>query len=261
LLIGVASVDVTTRQTRFTIKGADGHTETWLPRSSGKYHLSEPVRVAQTPPATDVTPLLVEARKRLGTVAAYQSKVEGYARRDMLPVDLEHMMSSEAAELSMRAQTIERLSPSEPVALQLRNRAAELSRAGRTLRIDQTLNSKTPTEGYLDYLLEQQVVDIRKEGGLRDLGKRADGRRDFLQEYEVRDLTRKPAQTLWYAHFHYTSETPVFNDFVKGHLKLPEQRNLGLQWQKAKADSGAAVESIWRGDIGKLLGGKHFSEL
>jgi hypothetical protein len=171
---------------------------------------------------TDITPLLVEARKRLGTVDAYKGKVEGYARQDMLPVDLEHMMTNEAAELNMRAQAIERLSPTETVALQLRNRANELSRAGRTLRIDQTLNSKTPTEGYLDYLLEQRVVDIRKEGGLRDLGKRTDGRRDFLQEYEVRDVRGESPQTLWYAHFHYTSAKPAFNDFVKGHLKLPD---------------------------------------
>jgi len=262
LLIGVASNDAVTRQKRFTIEGVDGHTETWLPRSSsGKYHLSEPVNAAPTSLPTDVTTLLVEARKRLGTVDAYKSKVEGYARRDMLPVDLEHMLSSEAAELSMRAQAIERLSPTEPVAVQLRNRAAELLRAGRTLRIDQTLNSKTPTEGYLDYLLEQRVVDIRKEGSLRDLGKRPDGRRDFLQEYEVRDLTQEHARTLWYAHFHYTSAKPAFNDFVKGHLKLPEQRNLGLQWQQAQAASGAHVQPIWRGDIGKPLGGKHFSEL
>ncbi|MCU1749580.1 dermonecrotic toxin domain-containing protein [Pseudomonas sp. 6D_7.1_Bac1] len=261
LLIGVESIDANTQQKRFTIEGIDGHTETWLPRSSGKYHLSEPSAPSQPPQQTDIQPLLAEARKRLGAVAAYKSKVEGYARQDMLPVDLEHMMSSEAAELSMRAQAIERLSPTDPVVLQLGEQARELARSGRTLRIDQSMKSKTPTEGYLDYLLEQQVVDIRKEGGLRDLGKRPDGRRDFLQEYEVRDLTHQPAQTLWYAHFHYTSAKPAFNDFVKGHLKLPEQRNLGLQWQQAQASSGAQVESIWRGDIGKPLGIKHFSQL
>ena len=157
---------------------------------------------------TDVRPLLAEARKRLEAADAYNNKVKGYAQQNMLPVDLEHMMSSEAAELTMRARAIERLSPTDAVALQLRNRADEMLRAGRTLRIEQSMNSKTPTEGYLDYLLEQQVVDIRKEGGLRDLGKRPDGRRDFLQEYEVRDLRSEPAQTLWYAHFHYTSAKP-----------------------------------------------------
>ncbi|MFD2884697.1 hypothetical protein ACFS4T_28080 [Pseudomonas lini] len=108
-----------------------------------------------------------------------KNKVDGYARQDMLPVDLEHMMSLEAAELSMRAQAIERLSPHDPLVLQLSDQARDLARAGRTLRIEQSMNSKTPTEGYLDYLLEQRVVDIRKEGALRDIGKRPDGRRDF----------------------------------------------------------------------------------
>ncbi|MGO4308436.1 DUF6543 domain-containing protein [Pseudomonas sp. KB_15] len=261
LLIGIASTDAVTRQKRFTIEGVDGRTETWLPRSSGKYHLSEPAGSVQPELPTDVGPLLAEARNRLEAASAYSRKVEGYARQDMLPVDLEHMMSSEATELTTRARAIERLSPAEAVALQLRNRADEMLRTGRTLRINQTMSSKTPTEGYLDYLLEQQVVDIRKEGGLRDLGKRADGRRDFLQEYEVRDLRSEPPQTLWYAHFHYTSAKPQFSDFVKGHLKRPEQRNLGLQWQKDVATSGGTVEAIWRGDIGKPLGNKHFSAL
>jgi hypothetical protein len=261
LLIGVASTDTTTRQQRFTIEGVDGRTETWLPRSTGKYHLSEPAVSAQPMLLTDVRLLLTEAGKRLGAADAYTHKVKGYAQQNMLPVDLEHMMSSEATELTTRARDIERLSPAEAVALQLRTRADEMLRTGRTLRIDQSMNSKTPTEGYLDYLMEQQVVDIRKEGGLRELGKRADGRRDFLQEYEVRDLRSEPAQTLWYAHFHYTSAKPQFSDFVKGHLKLPEQRNLGLQWQKDVAASGGTVEAIWRGDIGKPLGNKHFSTL
>ncbi|WP_223595263.1 dermonecrotic toxin domain-containing protein [Pseudomonas sp. A-R-19] len=261
LLIGIASTDAVTRQKRFTVEGVGGHTETWLPRSNGKYHLSEPTGSVQPELPTDVGPLLAEARKRLEAANAYTRKVEGYARQDMLPVDLEHMMGSEATELTMRARAIERLSPTDAVALQLRNRADEMLRTGRSLRIDQSMNSKTPTEGYLDYLREQQVVDIRKEGQLRDLGKRTDGRRDFLQEYEVRDLRSEPAQTLWYAHFHYTSTKPQFSDFVKGHLKLPSQRNLGLQWQKDVAAGGGTVEAIWRGDIGKPLGNKHFSTL
>ncbi|WP_419711828.1 dermonecrotic toxin domain-containing protein [Pseudomonas sp. NFX224] len=261
LLIGVASTDPVTKQKRFTLEGITGHSETWQPRASGKYHLSEPEISAQPQLPMDVGPLLIEAKKRLGAIEAYRVQVEGYARRNMLPVDLEHMMSSEAAELNMRAKAIEGLSPTETVAVQLRNRADELLRTGRTLRIDQSMNSKTPTEGYLDDLLEQRVVDIRKEGVLRDLGKRPDGRRDFLQEYEVRDLRGETAQTLWYAHFHYTSAKPAFNEFVKGHLKLPEQRNLGLQWQQAAAASGAPVEAIWRGDIGKPFGVKHFSDL
>ncbi|MHC3824319.1 dermonecrotic toxin domain-containing protein [Pseudomonas sp. G3-19] len=261
LLIGTESIDPGTREKRFTVEGIDGFRETWLPRSSGKYHLQARPAPAATPLPTDVQPLLAEARKRLEAVAAYSAKVQGYTRQDMLPVDLEHMFSSEATELSIRAQAIERLSPTEPLVVQLRAKAGELRRTGRTLRIDQSLRSKTPTEGYLDYLLQQQVVDIRREGSLRALGKRADGRKDFLQEYQVRDLTSTPPRTLWFAHFHYTSDKVPFADFVKAHLKLPEQRNLGMQWQQAQAAGGAQVEAIWRGDIGKPLGIRHFADL
>ncbi|EJM67282.1 hypothetical protein PMI29_02532, partial [Pseudomonas sp. GM49] len=66
LLIGIASTDAVTRQKRFTIEGVDGRTETWLPRSSGKYHLSEPAGSVQPELPTDVGPLLAEARNRLG---------------------------------------------------------------------------------------------------------------------------------------------------------------------------------------------------
>ncbi len=114
LLIGIASTDAASRQKRFTIQGVGGHTETWLPRSSGKYHLSEPPKSTQPALPTDVRPLLSEARKRLGSTDAYTDKVKGYAQQNTLPVDLEHMMSSEAAELTLRAQAIERLSPPRP---------------------------------------------------------------------------------------------------------------------------------------------------
>ncbi|WP_445181087.1 dermonecrotic toxin domain-containing protein [Pseudomonas sp. McL0111] len=261
LLIGTETIDASSRQKRFTIEGIDGFRETWLPRSSGKYHLQiQPTTPAPTLP-TDVQPLLNEARRRLAGVADYSDKVSNYARRDMLPVNLEHMLSSEASELSIRAQAIERLSPTDPIVLQLQDKARELQGVGRTMRINQSMRSKTPTEGYLDYLLQQQVVDIRKEEPIRALGKRADGRKDFLQEYEVRDLMSNPPRALWYAHFHYTSDKVPFQDFVKAHLKLPEQRNLGLQWQHAQAAGGAQVEAIWRGDIGKPFGIKLFSAL
>jgi hypothetical protein len=261
LLIGIESIDAGTRQKRFTIEGIDGYQETWLPRSSGKYHLHAQPAASAPPLPANVQPLLKEARKRLAGVQAYNSKVTGYARQDMLPVDLEHMLGSEATELSTRANAIARLSPAEPLVVQLQDQAQELISLGRTLRIDQSLRSRTPTEGYLDYLLQQKMLDIRKEGAMRALGKRADGRKDFLQEYEVRDLTANPPRTLWYAHFHYTSDKVPFHDFVKAHLKLPEQRNLGLQWQQAQATSGAQVEAIWRGDIGKPLGIQHFANL
>jgi hypothetical protein len=258
LLIG----DVISGQDRFTLKGIDGYTENWLPGSHGKYRLqNNPLRVSQQHSHTDVRPLLTEARSRLNTQAAYQNKVEAYARQKMLPVDLEHMMLAEAAELRLRANQIERLDPQAPLIGQLRDKAVELTRKGRDLRIQHSLISPTPTEGYLDYLLEQGAVQIRKNGELTELARLADGRRDFLQEYEVLDLTQTSAQPRWYAHFHYNKPQPRFDEFVKAHLKTAQQRHLGLQWQQTQAQTGAPVDPIWRGDIGRPLASLHFENL
>jgi hypothetical protein len=113
LLIGVETIDASTRQRQFVIEGMDGYRETWLPRSSGKYHLQTQNAPSDTRLSSDVQPLLTEARQRLDAVQIYSSRVNGYARQNMLPVDLEHMLASEATELSTRAQAIERLSSSE----------------------------------------------------------------------------------------------------------------------------------------------------
>ncbi|MBV4456884.1 hypothetical protein KVG96_02850 [Pseudomonas sp. COR58] len=261
LLIGSELTDPATRSTRFTIEGVDGRNETWVAQANGKYRLHEAPAPAQPTHEPPLQPLLNEARKRLDAQASHQERVHGYARQDMLPVDLEDMMLHEAQELTTRAQIIERRSPHEPLVRQLTDQARQLTLDARSLRIRQSMGSKTPTEGYLDYLLEQNVADLVKEGGLRDLGKRPDGTRDFLQEYAVRDLIRQPAQTLWYVHIHFPSNKASLTHFSKAHLKLPEQRNLGLQWQQAQAKGGGKVEPIWRGDLGRQAVLKHFAAL
>jgi hypothetical protein len=78
----------------------------------------------------------------------------------------------------------------------------------------------------LDDLVTHHVVDIRKTSPIKNLGKRSNGRIDYMQEYEVWDLTQTPAKVLWYAHFHYNKAAPAFGAFEKAHLKLPEHRFL-----------------------------------
>ncbi|MGF6204288.1 dermonecrotic toxin domain-containing protein [Pseudomonas frederiksbergensis] len=266
LLIGTKAVDPATRQTRFIMPGEDGRVENWLPASAGQYRRQVPSEPLLPDAVVDRKVLLTEARQRLAAQDNYRLKVDGYARQNMRPADLDYMMTSEAAELRLRARRIARVSAQEPIIAQLNTKAERLIEAGRELRIAQILNSKTPTEGYLDDLHQlatpdQPLVEIRKVGTLVDLGRRADGRPDFLQEYEVLDLTRPTPTPLWYAHFHYGSAKPVFNRFDKAHLKTPEQRNLGLKWQQKLASTGAAVDPIWRGPIGKPLAIQYFEAL
>lgn len=255
-------VDPVTRARRYTLTGAEGRIEIWEQGASERFHLTNPAPVAPTVPAvTNAQALIKEARARLNAVPAYIRKVEDYARQNMLPVDLQEMLTREADELLDRARTLGTLVPQDPILAPLRTQAANLTTQGRNLRVRQTLASQTPTEGYLDYLREQQVVEIRKSAQPRNLNEGRKGRPDFLQEYEVWDLSKTPPQPLWYAHFHYDKAGARFDEFIKAHLKTPEQRNLGLQWQQTQAQTGAPVEPIWRGNIGRPLANRHFAEL
>jgi hypothetical protein len=144
----------------------------------------------------------------------------------MLPVDLEHMMVSEAGELIRRADRIQALDARNPLIQQLRDKAGALKATGREMRTRQSLTTRKPTDGMLEDLLGQKVVEIRKTSQIKYLGKRKDGRSDYMQEYEVWDLTLDPADVLWYAHFHYSTAKPAMRQFEKAHLKLKEHRFL-----------------------------------
>ncbi|WP_448652766.1 dermonecrotic toxin domain-containing protein [Pseudomonas fluorescens] len=224
LLIGVESTSSTTGTKQYEIESTNGRTEIWEQKKDSKARLIKPP-AATSPAAPPAKAVLVnEAQTRLQGVTAYQAKVEGFARRGMLPVSLEDMMISEAAELTLRANRIERVAPQEAIIEQLRNKAQELTTTGRAIRTRESLASQNPTDGMLDDLAKQGVVEVRKNSNIQNLGKRADGRTDYLQEYEVWDVSATNPRLLWYAHFHYNRDTPAFADFEKGHLKLPQHR-------------------------------------
>lgn len=227
LLIGTERTEPVTGQRQFTFTGQDGYMEIWEPASNGKSRLLNPQTPQPPPPIRrNLESLEAEARKRLSAQAAYETRVQSYASQDMLPIDLEHMMLSEANELTLRARSIEELAPDHALIASLRDKATELTATGRTLRTRQSLQTRTPTDGMLEDLLGQAVVEIRKVSPLKNLGKRRDGRADYLQEYEIWDLSPTPARVLWYAHFHYAKATAALGAFEKAHLKLPEHRFL-----------------------------------
>ncbi|MGE8187294.1 hypothetical protein [Pseudomonas sp. NPDC086278] len=255
LLIGVERWEPTTQKHQYVMTGRGGYDEIWEQGSNGKFRLLNPQ--ASAPVQTDLATLVADARARLHYQPTYQAKVQAYAGQDMLPVDLEHMMISEADELLRRAVLIEQASATHPLIQQLRDKAGELRALGRQLRTRQSLSSRKPTDGMLDDLMGQNtdavtLIDIRKNQPLQRLGKRADGRNDFMQEYEIRDLSHTPAQLLWYAHFHYSDANPGFRQFEKAHLKLPEHRFV------THADNAALPYA----DIGKQSPAlKHFEHL
>ncbi|MHC8383403.1 dermonecrotic toxin domain-containing protein [Pseudomonas sp. LB3P14] len=226
LLIGVERWEPATQQRQYTLTGQDGYKEIWEPATNGRFRLQNPQQQPVASARRNLESLVTEARQKLEMQDAYQTKVQSYATQGMLPVDLEDMMLKEANELTHRARGIEALSPQDALIAQLRDKATELIATGRALRTRQSLLTKKPTDGMLDDLVTQGVVEIRKTSPIKNLGKRRDGRIDYMQEYEVWDLTKTPPEVLWYAHFHYSRATPGFSEFEKAHLKLPEHQFL-----------------------------------
>ncbi|HCS43473.1 MAG TPA: hypothetical protein DIW52_11680, partial [Pseudomonas sp.] len=226
LLIGVERWDATTQKRQYTLTSQGGYEEIWEQGSDNKFRLLNPRDAQSAPPQSSLAALVAEAQKRLAAQTDYHTKVQSYADQDMLPVDLEHMMVSEADELTRRALRIEELDAQNTLIRQLREKATELKTTGREMRTRQSLTTRKPTDGMLEDLLGQNVVEIRKTVMLKKLGDRKDGRPDYMQEYEIWDTTLEPAELLWYAHFHYTSARPAVGQFEKAHLKLPEHRFL-----------------------------------
>ncbi|WP_446434386.1 dermonecrotic toxin domain-containing protein [Pseudomonas sp. 1152_12] len=266
ILVGTEKAAQQQSARQFIVTDSEGKTvEVWDQISnSRRYRLNTAQSQARTqPPAlpNDLPTIVTEAQARLDAVDGFESKVRTYTTMD--PINLEHMLVSEANALEFRANQLQSLSPTHSLIAPLRNRATPLKTAGQALRIERTLSSKKPTEGYLDYLMEQNRVEIRKVGGRRGLKqKRPDGETDYLQEYAIHDR-QAPGKPLWYAHFHYVKADSAFDVFGKAHLKIPEQQYLGLHWQIDAEKGGVrfADLKIWRGNIGKPLADKHFKDV
>ncbi|WP_332766277.1 dermonecrotic toxin domain-containing protein [Pseudomonas koreensis] len=225
LLYGTERFDTQSQRRIYERKLREGEVQIWEQGADGRSRQIGPQAPLPEAPPVTLAALISDAQQRLDRIPAYRASVHSNADRGMLPVDLQHMMDSQASELNTRADRIASRSAQHPLIQRLRDEAAELSVAGRTLRTERSLTSLKPTDGMLDDLIGQGVVDIRRTLPIKLLGRRA-GHPDYMQEYEIWNLTREPEQLLWYAHFHYRDATPVFERFETAHLKLPQHRFL-----------------------------------
>jgi hypothetical protein len=223
---GVEQWDNVTQTRRYTCTGPGGHEEIWEQAADGILRLTNPrTSVARSPAELSLASLVSAARQRVDNVATFRATVQSNADRGMLPIDLQHMMDVRANEFIARADDIAAKSAQHPIIQTLRDQATELTAAGRAIRTERSLTSPKPTDGMLDDLIDQHVVEIRRTQSIQPLGQ-YQGYPDYMQEYEIWNVNAQPPYLLWYAHFHYRSATPDFRRFEKAHLKLPEHRFL-----------------------------------
>jgi hypothetical protein len=241
---GVEQWDNVTNTRRYKSTGAGGYEEIYEQGADGKLRLTNPQPATARPPAgLNLTTLVTEAQQRLDDVATYRAKVQRNANKGMPPIDLEHMMKSRAGELTTRADDIAAKSAQHSIIQRLRDQASELTIEGRAIRTQRSLTSRKPTDGMLDDLIGQHAVEIRKPLPVQRLAD-YEGKPNYLQEYEVWDITLEPAQLLWYVHFHYRSADRPLRKFERAHLKLPENRMLTHADDPTLLDSRITGQSI-----------------
>lgn len=206
-------------------------------------------------PAPRPRPLAEQVRHaqgRLDELPDFRQRLQQYAQQRMLPADLEDLYLGEAQELEYRLQQLreaDRGDNHEALIDRLQQQADRLREEGRLARIAQCKASTKPTAGYLEYLLGEDEVLIRRLGTLKPVG--TPGQRSLLQEYEVFDAQSGEAWA--YAHFHYAHENPHFADFTVAHLKTPDQRYLRT--------AAPGEEPVWRGEISRRLAAQLFEPL
>lgn len=254
-LIGVEHLATQTQPRRFDITDEhSGLTTTFVQGAEGKMRLQDSGQSSR-PTNAHLPTLQAEANARLALANRRAKQIHRRVKPDDIPAELEDLIAELATQLETRAERIQRLNPQDPLIATLRGRAATLRVEGQNLRITQCLQHPQPSAGHLEYLLEQGRVNIRKLGGRRKLNHLYEGKADFLQEYEIRDLSANPEHAIWYAHFHYSAENSAFSSFAKAHLKLAAERLHGLEWEKSNQ------RKVWRGSIEQAFGAEHFKAL
>lgn len=197
-----------------------------------------------------------EADRSLAAARNELERIDHLKKVTRVPADLQDQYHGRAAQLDELAEQIDRAltrlnetdaavdrGSAEVKAHELRNAADRCRTVGTQARIDLSL-SLPPTPGRVQFLLEQGRVDIHRLGTRVPLGRT--GRRDFVQEYEIRDSGGRP---LWYAHFHYDTATAPAEQYTAAHLKTLTQRFDGYQKQLEQAKNDQEVVSIYRSRI------------
>jgi hypothetical protein len=220
---------------------------------------SRPARVA-------LAELKRQAGAALGRVEPDINTARRQSKRFTEPADMQEILVQKADKLNALADELaacaadssqgERAaSEVQVLESQLRSAASRLVSEGRNIRIAM-IKAQPPTAARLSYMAREQEVSIARFEGRKNMsGAR---RNDFLQEYVIRD---KDQRVLWWAHFHYATETAAADAFTAAHLKIPEQRFVGYKAQVKAAKNNQEVVSIYRSAIGKEVAQSLFLDL
>lgn len=206
---------------------------------------------------TQSTSLMADARQQVAKLALPSAS-------NYLPVELEELVQHQRDRLRSHIAAIEQrltehnqvdeahqgLSATE-VTKALDSLASEFEQQALALRTRAAL-AQPPRMAEVQYLVEHGQVTIRRIPGRRHLAKIKGRPDDFLDEYAIEHQQR----TLWYAHFHYATNSTAKPQFTAGHLKTAAQRHMAGQQSKDPA-TGRQV-AVYRAPITSAAAQQYF---
>ena len=189
--------------------------------SNGKFRLLNPPTEAPAPTQTDLATLVSDARTRMDDLPSHQARVQGYARQDTLPVDLEDMMV-------IRSGRLDRVPPCKSKRGCYRTRSFNNCATrppnsrplGGQMRTAQSLvNTKNLPTACCDDLIGQNAVEIRKTRAAQKLGKRKNGQATICRNTKSGIGRRLPPSCCGMPTSITTSAKPAFAQIRKSPLE------------------------------------------
>jgi hypothetical protein len=203
----------------------------------------------------DLDTQIAQGQTQLDGVENFIQQTEASAKKPgRIPVEIEELFQQKADQLDESARNLEQArlranTTDEPptVIAQLNEARDRLYAEGHRIRVEM-IKQQPPTAARVEWLLSKDEIDIVASGDRRRL---KGPRRDYLQEYEIRE--RRTGKALWYAHFHYASLDAPVDMFTAAHLKLLDQRLMAGAFDLRSATTNPQIIAIYRSEISPQL--------
>lgn len=226
-------------------------------KKSGEW---QPVTLTTSLPAK--AQLVSEANALLTGIDEHLALARANEGKKHYPTNIYEFLGSKADQLSELALKLASVAQdSETAALIQRLRAGQdlLTSQGRDILIRMYKNKDVLNVLRLNYLLEQDQINVVRTVHRKQLGKGKD--RSFLDVYSINDSADNAP--LWEAHFHYDRlDRPMPDYTIKGgHLKTLAQSRLGSAFQQREEQAGRTHQAVWREAISPKVAQKIFDRV
>lgn len=230
--------------------------------------IEKPTSPTGSKPLVPLAELRRSSVRLLGKVEPDIASARRQAKRAQEPEDMEDILVQKAEKLESLAFQLRRhledgnldeadTQEVERQLVRLEQAANRLKSEGQQVRIEM-IKAQPPTAARISYLDRLGKVNISSFNRRQNISGRRNN--DYLQEFAIRDADNL-TNILWWAHFHYASESAAPGDYTAAHLKLPAQRKLGYKALVKMAQNDREVVQIYRSAIGRELAQRLFLAL